>query len=430
MFSCIFPRDDREHTNRRLLLLARCSVLFFLAVLPFPHNAALKNIGLALMLGAVCWAWKKNQLNTNWKSPVLISLFGLIGTFVLISLASFEAASSLDELRKHFLPGVLLLILVPAFFKDKAAIACLISTICTAITLRSGLVLWEIYDLDSVNGAREAGLFTKGFAMESVTYWPILLAAFFFTRGRFRFVAAMALTLVGTGVWIYASRAPLIAIVISTLCLLLLLRKWKTITLVGGAAVLAGSILFTLSPELTKRYASIFQTSSYQGAEGMSARAPIWKGVIEIGMTHPMIGQGFGWKKMGRIAVEQGFVQRWQEKKGDPYADLAAWYFSLPTEKVNPHNLFLQIFFEGGYLGLLAYAITLLILIYQSLQLTGKADAEWKILPAVCAAYLAGHIVLGFANGIWLGTGPSFLIIAFLEIVRNAPCLQQRRYLT
>ena len=39
-------------------------------------------------------------------------------------------------------------------------------------------------------------------------------------------------------------------------------------------------------------------------------------------------------------------------------------------------------------------------------------------MAAVVMAYLIDHLILGFANGLLLGLGPSFVLLALLETVR------------
>lgn len=86
--------------------------------------------------------------------------------------------------------------------------------------------------------------------------------------------------------------------------------------------------------------------------------------MIEITEERSLLGYGFGWKKLGLTAQSGGFLTAWQAAEGDQLAEAKHRYFSQPTSKVNPHSLYLQIYFESGLLGLLMYSLFLLVLFW------------------------------------------------------------------
>jgi O-antigen ligase len=409
--------------------LARFSTLFLLAVLPFSHNAALKNFALLGLLTATLWLAMQRRLNIDWHSPILRVLAGLLAVLALTASLGSDPLDSLGELRKHFLPGILLLLLIPQVFKDERLMRLVLSVIALAFMMRAGLTLIELAeyfpDLDS---GRSEGYFIKGFSLDAGFYVPALMGLLLL-GGRWRWLAPLGLLAVLMVMLLVQSRTPVVAASLSLIVMLFVLRKWRILLFSAAAVIFAGGYLMISQPEIGNRFASTFSpktyalaldTKHYQPTEGFAARMPIWFGVLEITASHTLTGYGFGWKKLGRTAVDDGYVARWKARENDAFAQEQAWYFSLPTAKVNPHNLYLQIYFESGLLGLAVYLLMLLVLFWQAFRLAWQTNGEQRIFAAVALAYLVSHVTLGLANGLWIGLGPSLALIALLETVRRS----------
>ena len=409
--------------------LARFSTLFLLAVLPFSHNAALKNFALLGLLTATLWLAAQRRLAIDWHSPILRVLAALLTVLAVTATLGSDPLDSLGELRKHFLPGILLLLLIPQVFQGERLMRLVLSVIALSFMLRAGLTLIELAeyfpDLDS---GRSAGNFIKGFSLDAGFYVPALMGLLLL-GGRWRWLAPLGLLAVLIVMLLVQSRTPVVAASLSLVVMLFVLRKWRILLFSAAAVLCAGGYLTISQPEIGDRFASTFNpetyvlaldTTHYQPTEGFAARMPIWFGVLEITASRSLTGYGFGWKKLGRTAVDDGYVARWKARENDAFAQEQAWYFSLPTSKVNPHNLYLQIYFESGLLGLAAYLLMLLVLFWQAFRLSWRAYGERRIIAAVALAYLVSHVTLGLANGLWIGLGPSLALIALLESVRRS----------
>jgi O-antigen ligase len=409
--------------------LARFSTLFLLAVLPFSHNAALKNFALLGLLTATLWLAAQRRLAIDWHSPILRVLAALLTVLAVTATLGSDPLDSLGELRKHFLPGILLLLLIPQVFQGERLMRLVLSVIALSFMLRAGLTLIELAeyfpDLDS---GRSEGNFIKGFSLDAGFYVPALMGLLLL-GGRWRWLAPLGLLAVLIVMLLVQSRTPVVAASLSLVVMLFVLRKWRILLFFAAAVVFAGGYLTISQSALSERFAQTFNlqtyaraidTKNYVDGDGFSGRTPIWFGILEITANRSLTGYGFGWKKMGKIAVEGGYVTRWETKKNDNFAKMQAWYFSLPTSKVNPHNLYLQIYFESGLLGLAAYLLMLLVLFWQAFRLSWRAKGERRIIAAVALAYLVSHVTLGLANGLWIGLGPSLALIALLETVRRS----------
>lgn len=409
------------------LLLGRISILFLFAVMPFSHNAALKNLALAGMLASTLWLVARGKLLVDWRSPILRAIGFLLLLLTVTATLGRDPLDCLGELRKHFLPGVLTLLLVPLAFRGERLTRLLLAVIAIAFMLRTGLATGELVhyfpDLDT---GRSEGDFIKGFSLDAGFYVPVLIALLLL-GGRWRWLAPLGLLAVLTVMLLVQSRTPLVAMLLSVVVMLFVLRKWRILLFSAAGVIAVGGYFAITQPQIAERLASTFSRQTYMMAfdtehyaptEGLAARMPIWFGVLEVTAGRSLTGYGFGWKKLGRIAVEDGYVARWAAKEHDAFAQEQAWYFSLPPSKVNPHNLYLQIYFESGLLGLAAYGLMLVVLFWQALRLSWRAQGICSIVAATALAYLTSHVILGFGNGLWIGLGPSLALIALLEAVR------------
>ncbi len=411
------------------VVLARISVLFLLAVLPFSHNAALKNFALLGMLTAAVWLAAQRRLTVDWRSPILLAIGFLLAVLGVTAALGTDPADSFAELRKHFLSGILLLLLIPQVFTGSRLTRLVLAVIGLAFMLRAGLTLLELGTyFPNLDTGRAEGNFIKGFSLDAGFYLPVLVGLLLL-GGRWRWLAPLGLFTVLAVMLLVQSRTPVLAAGLAVAVMLVMLRRWRVLLLGFTAALLVGGYLAGSHPEIGHRlgsmfnkqtYLTAFDTKNYSKAEGLAARMPIWFGVLEITASRPWQGYGFGWKKLGKTAVDDGHVARWEAKSGDAFAEDQAWYFALPTSKVNPHNLYLQIYFESGWLGLAAYGLLLLVLFWQAGRLAWQATDERRIVAGLVLAFLVDHVILGFSNGLWLGLGPSLALVALLETVRRS----------
>lgn len=411
-------------------VLGRGALFCLLAVLPFSHNAALRNLALLGLLASTVWLAARRRLAVDWRSPVWLALGGLLAIFGATAAFGTAPVDSLGELRKHFLPGVLMLLLVPVVCPDAGWRRGLLAVVGFSFALRAGLTLAELAvyfpDLDA---GRNEGLFIKGFSLDAGLYVPALVGLGLL-GGRARWPALFALLPVGVGMVLTQSRTPLLAVLAAVVAMLLALRCWRPLLVLLAVALLAGGGLAVKQPAIAERFASSFDPATYvrafdvknfKPAEGFAARLPIWAGVLEIGQSRSLAGYGFGWKKLAGVAETGGYIARWAAHPDDAFAREQVAYFSLPPGKVNPHNLYLEVYFEGGLLGLAAYAALLLVLFRLALGLAWRAPApEQRVVGAVVLGYLIDHVLLGLADGLWFGLGPSLALVGLLETVRRS----------
>lgn len=412
------------------LLLARLGVLVYLGALAFPHTAALRNMALLCMLIAIPLLYRQRRLIFDRQSPLWRMLALLLSVLAISAVLGSDPADSAGELRKHFLPGVLLLVLLPSVFASDRQIRILLLFIGASFALRATLTLGELaVFLPDLDAGRANGRFIKGFALDAGFYIPVLFGVMFL-QGKMRWLTWLGLPLVIGCMVFVQSRTPILAGLLAVACMLLLLRRWKSLLFAVMSVLSIALYISVAQPQIFERLASSFNVETYRTAfdlrnfkapkDGLTERVAIWSGVIEITEARSLLGYGFGWKKLGLTAESGGFLATWRAKEGDALAETKLRYFSQPSSKVNPHNLYLQIYFESGLLGVLAYGVFLVTLFWQAVRLaTAGPDSTSRIGGAIIFAYLVDHIILGLGNGLWFGLGPSFAFLGLLEILRR-----------
>ena len=408
---------------------ARIAIYLFLLALPFGHNAAVKNIAMLVMAFSAIWLIRCRLLEIDWRSPIFHGLAVLLLVLMITAGLGIDSGDSFVELRKHFLPGVLMFLLIPTVFRGEPAIRRLLVVAALAFAIRAGLTVLELaYYFPDVNAGRSDGNFIKGFSLDAGFYIPILLGLLLL-QARWRWLTVCCLLATLAVMLLVQSRAPVAAAIVAVVAMLFLLRKWRLLSasllIVSTAAIYVGITHLDIAQRFSlavspQTYIQAIDTRNYKQGDGFSGRTPIWYGLIEITAPRPWTGYGFGWKKLGPIAVSDGFVARWQAQAEDSFATEKAKYFSQQASTVNPHNLYLQIYFESGLLGLAAYLLFLCILLFQSARLAWVGNAFNRVLGAVVFAYLIDHIVLGMFNGLLIGLGPSLALIALLEAARRS----------
>lgn len=219
---------------------------------------------------------------------------------------------------------------------------------------------------------------------------------------RFGLGLLVALGLVLTG--LYGSRSSLLVIAISIVLLFGLRKMWKLL----GALFLIGAIaaLWVGSQKdlgYLERYRSMADTDTYVTNQGWSARFDVWSGVLEVIEARPLLGYGYGWKKLAWAINEGGYAERWRETDPGKRDYFFGEHGKVSYGRVNPHNYFLQIVFETGWPGLalvMAFWIAVFWLGFKGL-VSGRS--EFQGLCAVILVTLFAYMLSNVANGFWVG---------------------------
>lgn len=203
---------------------------------------------------------------------------------------------------------------------------------------------------------------------------------------------------------LYGSRSPLLVVAISVIVLFGLLRAWKSLAAVFLVITLgAGWFASQSNLGYLEKYRSLADADTYVTNQGLSLRFDVWSGVVELIQERPLLGYGYGWKKLAWAINDGGFAERW--KANDP--GKAAYFLgekdTASYGKVNPHNYFLQVAFEIGIPGLLLVMTFWLAVFWLGLKGLVRGPIENQRLRAVILTTLLAYMLGNFANGFWVG---------------------------
>lgn len=203
---------------------------------------------------------------------------------------------------------------------------------------------------------------------------------------------------------LYGSRSPLLVVAIAVIVLFGLLRAWKALVVAFLLMALGiGWVATQSNLGYLEKYRSLAEADTYVTNQGLSLRLDVWSGVIELIEARPVLGYGYGWKKLAWAINDGGYAERW--KATDP--GKSAYFLGEETAasygKVNPHNYFLQVAFEIGIPGLLLVLAFWLAVFWQGLKGIVRGPLEHQRLRVVILTTLLAYLLSNFANGFWVG---------------------------
>lgn len=424
--------DDRLARAMRFLLLA----LVFLQ--PLNHVNALRLLSLYLLLGLFCFRLIRHGRTyaAQFTGPATLSLLALAGWAVIASILGPYPLESLDAARKSLMPQILLYLVILGELRSPRQIQQLFSVIVLSFMTVTLLSAGEILRIGI--GAFNPGminhdLFLGGYASNAGFYLPFILLCLFNCEKEarwnslLRISASLTLACGYIIVLLYNSRTALIAIVLSSLLIPLLLKRYRLLLAVGAALLLAGGLSYYSGAELHK-YQSLLHPATYVSNAGLSNRLSVWAGMWDIVREHLLAGYGYGWKKLAWIINDQGWIDIWTKSQR---ADIVAYYAPEGTAhygRVNPHNLPLQLLFEIGLTGVLLYtffwAQSLKIILAGALRRTQPS----RLFLAGSLGVILSYFLLNLTNGYWEGALANMLIVllASAQVLALAPQQNER----
>src|SRR6266581_5531949 len=183
-------------------MFAVAAVLVYVAVLPFTHNAALKNLAIVMMGISTGWSAYRREWRLDVRSPITLAIIGVVCASLVSSVVSPTLVENLYAMRNHFVPTLLLLILVPSYFRTEFRARMLMAVVVSAFAVRLGLTIVELVQLADMSRGRAEGEYIKGFMLEATMYLPIAAGLLFFVAGYWRVFIA-GILLVGLAALLY-----------------------------------------------------------------------------------------------------------------------------------------------------------------------------------------------------------------------------------
>lgn len=380
-------------------------LLIYIFFQPFNHFAGIRNIAFYAMLLLFLTKAIRKGIDINWRDGAVSAFVALLAAILISILFSNYLTDSLNAFRKNFFSqGVVFFAILTEFRAEEK-----LKRLFYAIILSFVVVTLVIFIKNPPNALfnileakKNKGSFLGGYALNAAFYIPFTLGYLFSVKDKItmRVFLWVMLLMEFALVWLYySSRTTLVAILFSAIVMILASKRYKTFVamLVVFIAIAGGS--FLKKPELFERHKSLLSYQTYITRDGLSGRNYIWSGAIDMIKARPFIGYGYGWKKIATVAREEGYLEKWKEKKPDTYR-----YFNEASYgSANPHNLTLQILFEVGMLGLLAFIlfwVTVIIKIVRAASHGGENES-YCFVKYGAAGVIVSYFLINLANGLW-----------------------------
>jgi ADP-heptose:LPS heptosyltransferase/O-antigen ligase len=398
---------------------------------PISHVTALENLTFYTMLACVfALTWFRRE-TLSIRTPIVASVLALTTFFIVVSILGPYPLESLNAWRKDFLPPLATFMALLLTVRSPQRTVAVLMAVIAGLAIRLTLIAIEVWILQQplisghpgfvrpYTGSVVPSAFFGGFAVGAAIYAP-LIAASLLRRdlpvwGRYMAVYS----LVGCILLVvdYGSRTPLLAMCAGLAVVVVATLGRRTIIASGLVVLVVVSLLSWHRPEVAERYGSIFAARTYTDAapgQGTTIgdRLRIWDGIIEIANQRPLAGYGYGWKKLSMVVRDDGFLDRW---KDSPDADgFTVAYFSLGYGGINPHNLLVHLYFEGGVFGVALFAVMLGVFVQGCWQLWRRPAGEDRTLGIIAGSFAVTWMVANVGNSIWAGEKLPFVAMALV----------------
>lgn len=400
--------------NAATMLLA---VYFFAYV-----TSAMTAVMHVAFWSAVLWfLWRKLVRKEPLRlvgGPIPLTMLALVAVFALSLLFNLHwLGDNLDEFRKDHLRNLLAFVIALDSVRSMKQLRPILLALALGFTLRA-LALIGFY----WGEIQYFAPYRPGFAMEAVFCFSITAILCLFDKEltwRVRLLLAVGLLVQLIPLLLHGSRTPIIAIVLGLFVTFALGQYKKTISILvfSGILVGAGAGVMLAKQDLVGRYTSPFKMETYENDFAFLERRGIWWVTGHLIAQQPLLGYGPGWRKLSSIARQNGYVEMLAGSK-ERYLVYGHNYFKrCGYGCANPHNLFLQVSFEVGLLGMFAYLAFLAALVYSAFRLWQSKVRDNALLASLTVALVAGYMAVSFADGLWAGSG---ILLVLAAVVANS----------
>lgn len=404
-------------------------LLIYIFFQPFNHFAGIKNTAFILMSLLFLIKITKKGINIHWKDSAIIALF-ILGLVILMSIfLSNYVIDSLNAFRKNFLyQTVAFFVIVTEFHEIEKLKALLHTVIVSFITVT--LIIFiknppaNLFNILEVKAQKET--FLRGYALNAAFYVPFTIGYLFSTKDRLSIKAFYWFMLLAEFVlvWLYySSRTTLAAVLAAGVIMIVMSKRYKMLLAMLIVFLGVGIITYFKKPELLERHKTLLYPATYMTNEGLSGRLGIWKGTIDMIKDRPLLGYGYGWKKIAIVAREEGYLERWKEKWPDTYDFFEKGGYG----RASPHNLILQILFEVGILGLLAFMLfwaTVFLKITGIIKKGCTSELSCFVKYGVLGVLVA-YSIINITNSLWEET---YGVLTFALSAITVVIYEQNRY--
>jgi len=381
-------------------IIEACMICYFF-FLPWEHTAVIRDLLLAV--GILAWGMERYILKKDYASSLkhLEKYILFYVAAVVVSIFFSEAPiSSLRSFRTGLSKFLLIFALAVRVYQEPGSVRRLLYGLIASSTLVT------VYGI--------VGYFFR---------WPAAIEPGGQAIGPFdhhntlgQYLALHITILLGLFLWEERTSLRLLWGILIPLQLSLLLLCQSRTALVG--LILAGGALFSLQREvrvivacslilvtlgwglsqnrLLARFRTIAEPRTYE--TGIASRYQIWGETLEWIGEHPWVGHGYGGRRFLEISRSRSLIE-----------------FAVP----HAHNLFLQVLFESGVLGLMAFLLLFFGAAWEAFRLRHRSAIYpllFSLFVLIFFLSLTEPLFLMGRLGIFLWT-----LFALISTIRDRP---------
>lgn len=316
-------------------------LLAYLFLVPFPSHTATARAGT---LGAALLLWVLALASDNgfrWRQRAMDRwVFAYIVVVVLSTLFSADPGESVRQFRSSGLKHLAIYLLVTEQLRRGADIHWLLWVSLASSSLIALYGYWSFWWLGIMSDGRPVSVFSYQNDLSYYLLVPCLVLVWYLIRERRWSLrpAWGALLMLHLGLLVLTqTRASMVAFVTASGAMALILRRRLLTFLLACLLGVAVPLGILGEGRMWERYASIFRWKTY-ATDQARVRGEVWKTTVKLISTRPLLGYGYGWK---------GF--RTQVRA------LGLRDLGVPGGVIHAHNIFLEVAYESGLLGLLAF---------------------------------------------------------------------------
>lgn len=388
--------------------LLKVFVPVFLFFQPFSHIATIKDaVFIAILLIFIIRLLSKG-VRIDLKDKTITAILVLFAIAALSSLLSPYMADSLTALRKNLFYGLVVFMVISSEYGTFRELRPVILSLMLGFFGLSVIIalMYEPRVLFNWLSYKDAP-FLAGYSLFATFYVPLATGYILLSREPLKIKAPLACLLLLAVILTILNnhRTQFAAIVVASALIAMLSKRWKALIISATVFAVAMAIIWHVKPDSFSRHKTIFAKESYTSSRdinGLNDRDALWKATWEMAKDRPLLGWGYGWKKMGLVVRDKGYLAKW-DKGSRAYV-----YFSdAGYGRANPHNLPLQILFEIGFLGLGAFLffwLTVFLkaaaMIWNNRASPGAGESS-AFLKATTMGMLVSYGIINLTNGLW-----------------------------
>lgn len=396
----LISRTEEWIASYRLVAVFLLIFLFFQG---FREFTGVRNTAFVLMCLAFAIRWAAGKASVSLSDKTSLALVILLAVSIISSVAGPYPGESLGAVRKNLFYQVVVFFVIVSEYSSLKGLRPVFYAFFAGFGLRSlAIVLRNDPDVlfNWLDHNNDPFTFLKGYAMWATFYIPLMAAYLYACSESVRTrVLLVFFLLLETGLaFLNNHRTQIVAFGAGIAFITLASRRYKLLAWGAVAVLIALFAAYQASPRSFDRYKTLLDPQTYvsNDSTGLNDRLAIWQGTIDMIKERPLLGYGYGWKKIKNVAVDSGWLERW-DKDGRTHL-----YF---TEKgygaANPHNLVLQILFEVGFIGLIAFLFFWLTIVWKAVK-TWRVETEGaRLLRYSVVGVLVSYIIINATNGLW-----------------------------